>query len=216
MLRVSAIPWHVSLAVLARCCPPDKVQIGEGGMVVEGGRCVYRSGRRVRVGMGAVVGMVRSMGAGLRLSLRQTAGHGSTRGTEYAGEGALKEIGRASEVHRRLPVSMRAGLRGVVVMWVVVLVVLMAVLVLLPPAGGTAVDGVVTGAAAGRRLGGGLRLQLLGGGGTQCWAGRKMALLRHTGIYQARPVQRVGPLVHHEIACRGIHVWLCSGRERRL
>ena len=207
--RISAVPRHVCLAVLARCCPPDKVQIGEGGMVVEGGRRVYRSGRRVRVGMGmgAVVGMVRSMsmGAGLRLSLRQTAGHGSTRGTQYAGEGALKEIGRACKVHRRLPVSMRAGLRGVVVVLVVVLV-LMAVLVLLPPAGGTAVDGVVMGAATRRRLRGGLRLQLLGGGGTQCWAGRKMALLRHTGIHQARPVQRVGPLVHHEIACGGIHV----------
>lgn len=150
------------------------------------------------MGVVAIVArMVRSMGAGLRLSLRRTTGHGSTRRTQHAREGMRKEVGRARKLQRRLPVTMKSRLR---------VVVLMAVLVLLPPAGRTAVDGVVMGASAGRRGGRGLRLHLLGGRDTQCWAGRMGAMLRHTGIYQARPVQRVGALVHHEIACGGIHV----------
>ena len=204
-LGVGTIPRHGGLAVLARCCPPNKVQVGKGRPVVEGGRRVHRGSRRVRVGVVAVVGMVRSMGAGLRLCLRRATGHGSPRRTQHAREGLWKEVGRAGELQRRLPVTMGDMLRVVVVV-VVLLLLLLAVLVLLPPAGRTAVDGVVVGAAAGRRRWCGLGLHLLGGGGTQCWAGGMGALLRYIGIHQARPVQRVGPLVHHEIACGGIHV----------
>lgn len=87
--------------------------------------------------------MIRRMGAraGLRLPLRRSSGHGSTRRTQHARERLRKEVRRPHKVRWRLPVTLRNKLR---------VVVLMAVLVLMPPAPTrrATVDGIVVGAAS--------------------------------------------------------------------